>query len=135
MVLHFWTIRKKSIFKNRQISQKLSISAGETYWKIHGPRTISVLVLCKLIQISQKYARKWLYIFVHSDLDLWHFDLKFALPVILFYGHISPKFEVPLAFQFLVNHKRKTDDGKQGFMLRPRDIIIIIIMKVVNKVH
>jgi len=34
------------------------------------------------------------YIYLASDLDLWIFDLKFALPIIRVQGHVSTKFEV-----------------------------------------
>jgi len=40
------------------------------------------------------------YVFVPNDLDLWHFNVKFALPLI--HGRISVKFEVLTTLRFRV---------------------------------
>jgi len=39
------------------------------------------------------------YMFISIALDLWFFDLKFAIPVTLVQVHVADKFEVYTAFQ------------------------------------
>jgi len=49
------------------------------------------------------------YIFVHSDLDIWPLDLKFAPLIILVQRYVSAKLEVTMAFMFRENQLHGTD--------------------------
>ena len=60
-----------------------------------------VLVWRKLIHFWRKICvQNDFYIFVHSDLDFWPFDLKFSPQVTLVQRYVSTKLVVPTALPF-----------------------------------
>jgi len=85
---------------------------------------ILVLVWCKLIYFWLTWAENDFHIFIHSDLDLWSLELKFAPLVTLVHHYVSTKLEVSTAFLLWENWRQGTDgqtDGRGAKNVIPRD--------------
>jgi len=76
----------------------------------NGPLIILVLIWRKSTHFGRKYARKNdFYIFVHSDLDLWPLDLKFASVVTVAQTYVFTAFEISASFVLRENRRHGTN--------------------------
>ena len=74
---------------------------------------ILVLAWRKSIHFNEDTRENDFYIFIHSGLDLWPLDLKFALLVTDIQGHVSTKWEVSAAFLFQEKRRHGRTDRQR----------------------
>ena len=108
--VRYVTDRQTDITKG---SNPQSISAGEMYSTLrsNGP-VITVLVWCKLIHFSRRYAhctKTFFCILIPIDLDPWPLDLKFTPLVTLVQRYVFTLLAVSMAFLFWEYRRHGTD--------------------------